>query len=80
MPDRAFGIETLCLHAGQIPDAETGSRAVPIHQTAAYVFDSAEHAAALFDLQTFGHVYSAGRATTSSRPTRCTAAPSRSSA
>ena len=58
MPDRAFGIETLCLHAGQIPDAETGSRATPIHQTAAYVFDSAEHAAALFDLQTFGHVYS----------------------
>jgi O-acetylhomoserine (thiol)-lyase len=58
MTDRAFGIETLCLHAGQIPDAETGSRAVPIHQTAAYVFDSAEHAAALFDLQTFGHTYS----------------------
>jgi cystathionine beta-lyase/cystathionine gamma-synthase len=58
MPDRALGIETLCLHAGQIPGAETGSRAVPIHQTAAYVFDSAEHAASLFDLQTFGHVYS----------------------
>jgi len=58
MPDRPFGIETLCLHAGQIPDAETGSRATPIYQTAAYVFDSAEHAAALFDLQTFGNVYS----------------------
>jgi O-acetylhomoserine (thiol)-lyase len=58
MPDRDFGIETLCLHAGHVPDAETGSRAVPIHQTAAYVFDSAEHAASLFDLQTFGNVYS----------------------
>jgi O-acetylhomoserine (thiol)-lyase len=58
MPDRPFGIETLCLHAGQIPDAETGARATPIYQTAAYVFDSAEHAAALFDLQTFGNVYS----------------------
>jgi len=58
MTDRRFGIETLCLHAGQIPDAETGSRATPIYQTAAYVFDSAEHAASLFDLQTFGNVYS----------------------
>jgi O-acetylhomoserine (thiol)-lyase len=58
MTDRAFGIETLCLHAGQIPDAETGARATPIYQTAAYVFDSAEHAASLFDLQTFGNVYS----------------------
>jgi len=58
MTDRAFGIETLCLHAGQVPDAQTGARAVPIHQTAAYVFDSAEHAASLFDLQTFGNTYS----------------------
>jgi O-acetylhomoserine (thiol)-lyase len=58
MTDRSFGIETLCLHAGHVPDAETGARAVPIHQTAAYVFDSAEHAASLFDLQTFGNVYS----------------------
>ena len=58
MADRTFGIETLCLHAGQIPDAVTGSRAAPIHQTTSYVFDSAEHAASLFNLQTFGNVYS----------------------
>jgi len=58
MADREFGIETLCLHAGQIPDPATGSRAVPIYQTTSYVFDSAEHAASLFNLQTFGNVYS----------------------
>ena len=58
MTDREFGIETLCLHAGQLPDPVTGSRAPPIYQTAAYVFDSADHAASLFNLQTFGNVYS----------------------
>ncbi len=58
MTDREFSIETLCLHAGQIPDAATGSRALPIYQTTSYVFDSAEHAASLFNLQTFGNVYS----------------------
>ena len=58
MADRAFGIETLCLHAGQLPDAVTGSRAQPIYQTTSYVFDSADHAASLFNLQTFGNVYS----------------------
>ena len=57
MSDRKFAIETLCLHAGQIPDAATGSRAVPIYQTSSYVFDSADHAASLFNLQTFGNVY-----------------------
>src|SRR5512134_2701115 len=57
MADRAFGIETLCLHAGQIPDPVTGSRAAPIYQTTSYVFDSADHAASLFNLQTFGNVY-----------------------
>ena len=57
MPDRKFSIETLCLHAGQLPDAATGSRAVPIYQTTSYVFDSADHAASLFNLQTFGNVY-----------------------
>jgi O-acetylhomoserine (thiol)-lyase len=57
MPDREFGFETLCLHAGQIPDTQTGSRAVPLYQTTSYVFDSAEHAASLFNLQTFGNVY-----------------------
>ena len=57
MADRKFGIETLCLHAGQLPDAATGARAVPIYQTTSYVFDSADHAASLFNLQTFGNVY-----------------------
>jgi O-acetylhomoserine (thiol)-lyase len=58
MADRNFGIETLCLHAGQLPDPVTGSRAVPVYQTTSYVFDSADHAASLFNLQTFGNVYS----------------------
>jgi len=58
MADRAFGFDTLSLHAGQIPDAATGSRAAPIYQTTSFVFDSAEHAASLFNLQTFGNVYS----------------------
>jgi O-acetylhomoserine (thiol)-lyase len=57
MPDRQFGFETLALHAGQIPDATTGARAVPIYQTTSFVFDSADHAASLFNLQTFGNVY-----------------------
>src|SRR5512141_1975855 len=57
MADREFGFETLCLHAGQIPDAATGSRALPLYQTTSYVFDSADHAASLFNLQTFGNVY-----------------------
>ncbi len=58
MPDRKFGFGTLCLHAGAIPDPTTGARAVPIYQTTSYVFDSADHAASLFNLQTFGNVYS----------------------
>ena len=58
MADREFGFGTLCLHAGQIPDAATGSRAAPIYQTTSFVFDSADHAASLFNLQTFGNVYS----------------------
>src|SRR2546423_8433815 len=57
MADRKFGFETLCLHAGEIPDPATGARAAPIYQTTAFVFDSAEHAASLFNLQTFGNVY-----------------------
>lgn len=57
MADRKFGFETLCLHAGQIPDASTGARVAPIYQTTSYVFDSADHAASLFNLQTFGNVY-----------------------
>jgi O-acetylhomoserine (thiol)-lyase len=58
MPDHRFKPETLAIHAGQIPDAATGARALPIYQTTSFVFDSAAHAAALFNLQTFGNVYS----------------------
>lgn len=58
MADRRFHPETLAIHAGQIPDAATGARALPIYQTTSFVFDSADHAAALFNLQTFGNVYS----------------------
>jgi O-acetylhomoserine (thiol)-lyase len=57
MADRKYGFETLCLHAGQLPDPATGARAVPIYQTTAYVFDSADQAASLFNLQTFGNIY-----------------------
>jgi O-acetylhomoserine (thiol)-lyase len=56
--ERHFHPETLCIHAGQIPDAATGARALPIYQTSSFVFDDAEHAASLFNLQTFGNVYS----------------------
>jgi O-acetylhomoserine (thiol)-lyase len=58
MPDHVFHPETLAIHAGQIPDAATGARALPIYQTTSFVFDSADHAASLFNLQTFGNVYS----------------------
>ncbi len=58
MQDRQFKAETLAIHAGQIPDAATGARALPIYQTTSFVFDSADHAASLFNLQTFGNVYS----------------------
>ena len=57
MADRKYGLGTLALHAGQIPDPATGARAVPLYQTTSFVFDSAEHAASLFNLQTFGNVY-----------------------
>lgn len=55
--DREFGFETLCLHAGQLPDPATASRATPIYQTSSYVFDNSDHAASLFNLQTFGNIY-----------------------
>ena len=58
MSDRKFQPETLAIHAGQIPEAATGARALPIYQTTSFVFDSAEHAASLFNLQTFGNIYS----------------------
>lgn len=50
-------IETLALHAGQVPDPATGSRAVPIYQTTSYVFKDAQHAADLFALRAFGNIY-----------------------
>ena len=56
--DRQFGFDTLAVHAGQRPDPVTGSRAVPIYQTGAYVFEDTEHAANLFALQRFGNIYS----------------------
>jgi O-acetylhomoserine (thiol)-lyase len=49
--------ETLSLHAGQHPDPVTGARAVPIYQTTSYVFQDADHAAALFNLERGGHIY-----------------------
>jgi O-acetylhomoserine (thiol)-lyase len=51
------GFETRALHAGQVVDPTTGSRAVPIYQTTSYVFNSAEHAANLFGLKEFGNIY-----------------------
>src|SRR5579862_6438532 len=56
-PDHTFGFATRALHAGHRPDAETGSRAVPIYQTTSYVFEDTAHAAALFNLQRFGNIY-----------------------
>lgn len=50
--------DTLSLHAGQHPDPVTGSRAVSIHQTTSFVFQDAEHAAQLFNLERAGHIYS----------------------
>jgi O-acetylhomoserine (thiol)-lyase len=52
------GFDTLALHAGAAPDAATGARAVPIHLTTSFVFESSDHAAALFNLERSGHVYS----------------------
>lgn len=61
MPDRQNqgpGFDTLAVHAGASPDPATGARATPIYQTTAYVFDDADHAASLFNLQTYGYIYS----------------------
>ena len=52
------GFDTLALHAGASPDPATGARAVPIHLTTSFVFESSDHAAALFNLERSGHVYS----------------------
>jgi O-acetylhomoserine (thiol)-lyase len=57
MTERTYGFETLAIHAGAEPDPTTGARAVPIYQTTSYVFDDVDHAAALFNLQKFGNIY-----------------------
>lgn len=56
--ERSFGFDTRMVHAGHIPDSQTGARAVPIYQTSSFVFYDADHAAELFDLKQYGHVYS----------------------
>ncbi|HLQ62849.1 MAG TPA: O-acetylhomoserine aminocarboxypropyltransferase/cysteine synthase family protein [Candidatus Acidoferrales bacterium] len=56
--EKAFGFDTLAVHAGQRPDPVTGARAVPIYQTSAFVFEDTDHAANLFALQRFGNIYS----------------------
>jgi O-acetylhomoserine (thiol)-lyase len=53
-----YGFNTLSVHAGGQPDPATGARATPIYQTTSYVFENADHAAALFNLQVFGNIYS----------------------
>jgi O-acetylhomoserine (thiol)-lyase len=58
MTPKSPRFDTLSLHAGQRPDPATGARAVPIYQTTSYVFDDTEHAAALFNLERVGHIYS----------------------
>jgi O-acetylhomoserine (thiol)-lyase len=52
------GFDTLSLHAGAAPDPATGARAVPIHLSTSFVFESSDHAASLFNLERAGHVYS----------------------
>ena len=54
----AYGFDTLQIHAGARPDPATGARQVPIYQSTAYVFRDADHAAALFNLQEVGYIYS----------------------
>ena len=54
----APGFDTLALHAGAQPDPATGARATPIHLTTSFVFESSDHAAALFNMERPGHVYS----------------------
>ena len=56
--DREYGFRTRAIHAGNIPDAVTGSRALPIYQTSAFVFDDTADAAARFALQKYGNIYS----------------------
>ena len=55
--ERTPGFNTLAIHAGAQPDPATGARVTPIYQTTSYVFDDVDHAAALFNLETFGNIY-----------------------
>lgn len=55
--EKKYRFDTLAVHAGQVPDPTTNSRAVPIYQTTSYVFNNAEHAANLFALKEFGNIY-----------------------
>src|SRR5689334_21073058 len=57
-PFAGKGFETRAVHAGAAPDPTTGARAVPVYQTTSYTFDSADHAARLFNLAEFGNIYS----------------------
>ena len=57
MDEKLFGPQTLALHAGHTPDSDTGSRAVPVHLTTAYLFRDTEHAADLFALKESGYIY-----------------------
>ncbi len=57
MSDPSWGFETRQIHAGQVPDPTTNSRAVPIYQTTSYTFNSSEHAANLFALAEMGNIY-----------------------
>ena len=66
MAERKFGFDIRMVHAGHIPDSQTGARAVPIYQTSSFVFYDTDHAAELFDLKQYGHVYSR-----ISNPNRC---------
>ena len=56
-PDR-LGFETLAVHAGVRPDPRTGASNVPVYLSSSYVFDDADHAASLFNLEIPGHIYS----------------------
>src|SRR5512140_1783458 len=57
MSDVSKALNTLALHAGQVPDPATGARAVPIYQTSSFVFKDSDHAANLFALKEFGNIY-----------------------
>jgi len=55
---KTYGLDTLSLHAGQVPDSQFGARATPIYLTTSFVFKDSDHAAALFNMERAGHVYS----------------------